>query len=47
MFMITVMTVNKEENIMERLERLEVEFDKNQMVYHFPEGLKYRIPLKC
>lgn len=29
------------------MERLEVNFDKNQMVYHFPEGLKYRIPLKC
>lgn len=29
------------------MERLEVNFDKNQRVYHFPEGLKYRIPLKC
>ena len=29
------------------MERLVVNFDKNQTVHQFPEGIKYRIPLKC
>ena len=35
---------SKEEDIMDRLV---VNFAENQNVHHFPEGIKYRIPLKC
>ena len=38
------MVTNKEEDIMDRLV---VNFDEKQEVYRFPEGIKYRIPLKC
>lgn len=38
------MVTNKEEDIMDRLV---VNFAENQNVHHFPEGIKYRIPLKC
>ena len=44
MFIHAVMTVNKEEDTMNRIE---VAFDKNQTVKHLPEGIKYRIPLNC
>lgn len=39
-----VMTINKEEDIMERNA---VVFDKNQRFKCLPEGIKYRIPLNC
>ena len=29
------------------MDRLVVNFDEKQEVHHFPEGIKYRIPLKC
>lgn len=29
------------------MNRLVVNFAENQNVHHFPEGIKYRIPLKC
>lgn len=29
------------------MDRLVVNFAENQNVHHFPEGIKYRIPLKC
>ena len=38
------MVTNKEEDIMDRLV---VNFAENQNVHQFPEGIKYRIPLKC
>ena len=39
-----IMVTNKEEDIMDRLV---VNFDEKQEVHQFPEGIKYRIPLKC
>lgn len=29
------------------MDRLVVNFSENQKVHRFPEGIKYRIPLKC
>lgn len=38
------MVTNNEEDIMDRLV---VNFSENQKVHQFPEGIRYRIPLKC